>query len=162
RWFTRPTLFDIWRKLITVNGGAHPDERALADLRAGRAMEVVVELTPQRRGVLRFESLTLAQPDPLNLFTACADYRAQDTVLVLPTFASRASEDAFEEAVAVAASFAASVDTRECLLDLMFVGRETYCFTAGRGQMQAQQLLEVLAAVSPHAGEFRTLADSVL
>jgi uncharacterized protein (DUF58 family) len=83
--------------------------------------------------------------------------------LVLDTFASGASEDAFEEAVAVAASFAASMDTSECLLDLMFVGRETYCFTAGRGQMHAQQLLEVLAAVSIHVeGDFRTLADSVL
>jgi len=44
----------------------------------------------------------------------------------------------------------------------MFVGRETYCYTAGRGQMHAQQLLEVLAAVLPHEGGFRTLADSVL
>ncbi len=238
--FGRPTLFDIWRRLIAVNGGAALDERTLAVLSAGRTTEVTAELTPQRRGVLRFESLTVARSDPLNLFKACAGYRAPATVLVLPkcyrlpplalpgarryqhggvalassvgdseefvslrdyrpgdplqrvhwksfarvgypvvkeyqdefferhalvldTFASSATEDAFEEAVAVAASFAAAVDTRECLLDLMFVGRETYCFTAGRGQMQAQQLLEVLAAVSPHAGsEFRALADSVL
>ena len=193
------------------------------------ALEVSSEVTPQRRGVLRFESLTVARPDPLNLFKACADFHAPGTVLVLPkcyrvpplalpgarryqhggvalassvgdseefvslrdyrpgdplqrvhwksfarlghpvvkeyqdefferhalvldTFARAASDDAFEAAVAVAASFAATVDTRECLLDLMFVGRETYCFTAGRGQLQAQQLLEVLAAVSPHAG----------
>ena len=47
--------------------------------------------------------------------------------------------------------------------DLMFVGRETYRYTAGRGQLHAQQLLEVLAAVSPYdGGEFRMLADSVL
>jgi uncharacterized protein (DUF58 family) len=83
-------------------------------------------------------------------------------VLVLDTFGRASSDEAFEEAVAVAASFAATVDTRECLLDLMFVGRENYCFTAGRGQLQAQQLLEVLAAVTPQSGgEFRTLADSV-
>jgi uncharacterized protein (DUF58 family) len=84
-------------------------------------------------------------------------------VLALDTYASAAGEDAFEEAVAVAASFAATVDTQECLLDLMFVGRETYHYTAGRGQLHAQQLLEVLAAVSPYnEGGFRTLADSVL
>src|SRR6185295_2895545 len=64
--------------------------------------------------------------------------------LIIDTFGGSATEEAFEDAVAVAASFAAAVDTRECLLDLMFVGRETYCFTAGSGQLQAQHLLEVL------------------
>jgi uncharacterized protein (DUF58 family) len=82
--------------------------------------------------------------------------------LVLDTFAGKASPEAFEEAVAVAASFAATVDTQECLLDLMFVGQETFCFTAGRGQLQAQQLLEVLAVVTPHpGGDFAVLASSV-
>ena len=238
--FRRPTLFDIWRKLIAANGGVALDERTLGELSAGHALEVTAELKPQRRGVLRFDALTVARPDPLNLFKACADFHAPGTVLVLPqcyrvpaltlpgarryqhggvalaasvgdseefvalrdyrpgdplqrvhwksfarlghpvvkeyqdefferhalvldTFARASSDDAFEAAVAVAASFAATVDARECLLDLIFVGRETYCFTAGRGQLQAQQLLEVLAAVSPYAGGgFHTLANSVL
>ena len=83
--------------------------------------------------------------------------------LILDTFAAASEAEVFEEAVAVAASFACTIDTQECMLDLMFVGRETYCFTAGRGNLQAQQLLEVLAAVSPHAGgEFNALAASVL
>jgi uncharacterized protein (DUF58 family) len=83
--------------------------------------------------------------------------------LALDTFARGASEDAFEEAVAIAASFAAAVETNESLLDLMFVGREAYCFTAGRGQLQAQQLLEVLAAVTPSTDDgFGVLADSML
>ena len=43
-------------------------------------------------------------------------------------------------AVAVAASFSATVDTHECLLDLMFVGRATYCYTAGRGQLHANRI----------------------
>jgi uncharacterized protein (DUF58 family) len=240
RLFRWPTLFDIWRKLIVLNGGIALDEQALAEMPADRAIEMRAEVTPQRRGALRFETLTVARPDPLNLFKACADYRAGATVLVLPktyqlplpampgarryqhggvalatsigdseefvslrdyrpgdplqrvhwksfarvghpvvkeyqdefferhalaldTFAGGASEDAFEEAVAVAASFAATVETRECLLDLMFVEREAYCFTAGRGQMQAQQLLEVLAAVTPNVGgDFGTLAESML
>ncbi len=238
--FRRPTLFDIWRKLIAANGSVALNDRPLGELSAGHALEVTAELTPQRRGALRFESLTVARPDPLNLFKACADFPAPGTVLVLPqcyrvpplalpgarryqhggislassvgdseefvslrdyrpgdplqrvhwksfarlghpvvkeyqdefferhalvldTFARAVSDDAFEAAVAVAASFAATVDTRECLLDLMFVGRESYCFTAGRGQLQAQQLLEVLAAVTPYAGGgFGALADSVL
>jgi uncharacterized protein (DUF58 family) len=237
---SRPTLFDIWRTLVAGNGSAPFDERALSDLPPGRAIELTVELTPQRRGALRFESVTVVRPDPLNLVKSCADYRVPGTVLVLPkchrlpplalpgarryqhggvalatsvgdaeefvslrdyrpgdalqrvhwksfarvgypvvkeyqdefyerhalvldTFAGAAGEAAFEDAVAVAASFAAAVDTRESLLDLMFVGRQTYCFTAGRGQMGAQQLLEVLAVVARHPeGSFRTLADSVL
>jgi uncharacterized protein (DUF58 family) len=238
--WTRPTLFRIWRKLVAMNGNVALDESALAEVPAGRALEVALAFTPRRRGVLRFESLTVAQADPLNIFKGCVDYAAPGTVLVLPkcyrvpplalpgvrryqhggvalatsvgdseefvslrdyrpgdplqrvhwksfarlgrpvvneyqdefferhvlaldTFAPAAGEDAFEEAVAVAASFAATVDTHECLLDLMFVGRETYRYTAGRGHLHAQQLLEVLAAVSPYNdGDFSALADSVL
>ena len=238
--FRRPAFFEVWRRLVSINGSVSLEDSAVAELAPGRALEVTAEFTPQRRGVLRFESLTLMRPDPLNLFNACADYRAPDTVLVLPkcyrvpplalpgarryqhggvalasaigdsaefvalrdyrpgdplqhvhwksfarlgypvvkeyqdefferhalvldTYRHAASDDAFEEAVAVAASFAATVDTRECLLDLMFVGRASYSFTAGRGQLQAQQLLEVLAAVTPQVGgEFQTLADAVL
>jgi uncharacterized protein (DUF58 family) len=236
----RPTLFELWRRLVAANGNVAIEECALAELAAGRTLEVTGTFTPRRRGVLHFESLTVARPDPLNLFKACVDYRAPGTVLVLPkcyrvpplslpgarryqhggvalatsvgdseefvslrdyrpgdplqrvhwksfarlgrpvvkeyqdefferhvlaldTFAAAASPDAFEEAVAVAASFAATVDTQECLLDLMFVGRETYRYSAGRGQLHAQQLLEVLAAVSPYSkGEFSLLADSVM
>ena len=54
---------------------------------------------------------------------------------------------AFEEAVSIAASFACHIDTQESLLDLLFAGPETYCYTAGRGQLQPAALLEVLAGV---------------
>ena len=240
KWFRRPTFFEVWRRLVAINSSVSLEDSAIAELAPGRALEVTAEFTPQRRGVLRFESLTLTRPDPLNLFNACADYGAPATVLVLPkcyavpplalpgarryqhggvalasaigdsaefvslrdyrpgdplqhvhwksfarrgypvvkeyqdefferhvlvldTYGHAAGDEAFEEAVAVAASFAATVDTRECLLDLMFVGRESYSFTAGRGQLQAQQLLEVLAAVTPQVGGvFQTLADAVL
>lgn len=238
--FTRPTLFDIWRNLVARNGGVAIDEQELAEMPAKRVIAMRAELTPRRRGALRFETLTVARPDPLNLFKACTDIRAGATVLVLPktyrlpppvmpgarryqhggvalatsigdseefvslrdyrpgdplqrvhwksyarvghpvvkeyqdefferhalaldTFARGVSEAAFEEAVAIAASYAATVETNECLLDLMFVEREAYCYTAGRGQMQAQQLLEVLAGVTPNVdGEFAALADSML
>jgi uncharacterized protein (DUF58 family) len=69
--------------------------------------------------------------------------------LVLDTFASARDDAVFEEAVSVAASFAYTIDTRECLLDLMFIGAEAYTYTAGRGQMQTGSLLEVLAGVQP-------------
>ena len=69
--------------------------------------------------------------------------------LVLDTFASARDERVFEEAVSIAASFAYTIDTRECMLDLMFIGSEAYTYTAGRGQMQAGNLLEILAGVQP-------------
>jgi uncharacterized protein (DUF58 family) len=81
-----------------------------------------------------------------------------------------AGEDAvFEEAVSVAASFVHTLDTQECLLDLLFVGGQradeaaVRAYTAGRGQLQPAHMLGVLAAVAPTAPEeFAALARTVL
>ena len=69
--------------------------------------------------------------------------------LVLDTFGAPEQAEAFEEAVSVAASFAATVATQESLLDLMFVGARAVCFTTGRGMAHAEQALEILASVQP-------------
>ncbi len=69
--------------------------------------------------------------------------------LVLDTFARPGWERRFETAVSIAASFACTIETRECLLDLMFIGAEAYVYTAGRGQLRSGSLLEILAAVQP-------------
>ncbi|MBI4204156.1 MAG: DUF58 domain-containing protein [Betaproteobacteria bacterium] len=83
--------------------------------------------------------------------------------LVLDTFAGAGRARAFEEAVSIAASFACTVNTQECLLDLMFAGTETYCYTAGRGQMPSGSLLEILAGVQACGTKpFRVLHDAVL
>ncbi len=83
--------------------------------------------------------------------------------LVLDTFTSHAGDPVFEEAVSVAASIAISMQTQESLLDLMFVGPEAYCFTAGRGVAHTEQLLEVLACVGPCRDKpFRALHHAVL
>jgi uncharacterized protein (DUF58 family) len=92
--------------------------------------------------------------------------------LVLDTFAgergkldkrSNAADLAFEEAVSVAASFACTLDTQECLLDLLFVGAESYCYTAGRGQLSSANLVEVLAGVRACTDKsFEHLADAVI
>jgi uncharacterized protein (DUF58 family) len=82
--------------------------------------------------------------------------------LVLDTFAA-APTLAFEEAVSVAASFAAAVRTQDSLLDLMFVGAEAYVFTAGRGVGHVDRMLEVLAEVQPcRAGTFEALHRLVI
>lgn len=67
--------------------------------------------------------------------------------LVLDTFAAGA-EIEFEEAVSVAASFVAEIDTEEVMLDLMFLGDREHVITAGRGLADSMKLLEALAAVA--------------
>lgn len=83
--------------------------------------------------------------------------------LVLDTGTLRGEDAAFEEAVAVAASFVYTIDTQECLLDLLFVGGAVKTYTTGRGQSNAEHMLEVLAGVQPSPPEeFGTLARAVL
>jgi len=65
--------------------------------------------------------------------------------------------------VAVAASFVYTIETQECLLDLLFVGSEVHHSTAGRGQLHAENMLETLAGVGASAPEgFGRLARAVL
>jgi hypothetical protein len=83
--------------------------------------------------------------------------------LVLDTFDDEPNSEILEEAVAVAASFACTVLTQESLLDLLFVGNQTYCFTAGRGLAHAEQMLEILASVRNCADKpFSTLEQLVV
>ncbi len=69
--------------------------------------------------------------------------------LIVDTLSTGNTDHAFEEVISVAASFAASLDTSESLLDLMFIKNEAHIVTAGRGVERAEKLLEVLAGVSP-------------
>ena len=83
--------------------------------------------------------------------------------LILDTFGNASQAAAFEDAVSVAASLAYTVNTQECLLDLMFVGAESYCYTAGRGQLSAGSLMEVLAGVQLCASQtFQSLRSAVV
>lgn len=82
------------------------------------------------------------------------------TALVLDTFGS--DLDVFESAVSAAASFACALDTQDSLLDLLFVGDEAYCFTAGRGTGQTQQVLEVLAGVQARPEKSFATLDALL
>ena len=83
--------------------------------------------------------------------------------LVLDTGSAQGEDAAFEEAVALAASFVYTIDTQDCLLDLLFVGGEVRAYTAGRGQMRAEHMLEALAGLGPSAPkDFSALARTVL
>jgi uncharacterized protein (DUF58 family) len=239
-WFDRQVGYPRWAWLVSQKRGALVTPRPLPPLAPGGEIEVGVEITPLRRGHVRFTGLTIARPDPLGLvhalkairlpqsllvlpkrypmpeirlggrrkyqpggvalassvgeseeFVALRDYRVGDPMrrihwkswarvgrpvvreyqdeffvrhaLVLDTFTEREGNLVFEDAISVAASIAVSVETQESLLDLMFVGPEAYCFTAGRGVGHTDRLLEVLACVGPCRDKpFRTLHRAVM
>ncbi len=88
--------------------------------------------------------------------------------LVLDTFPppqqrpTSREQDCFETAVSLAASVATAPRAAETLLDLLFVGGQAHCVTAGRGLGQCQDLLEILAGVRPMLERpFSALADLV-
>ncbi|MEB3162997.1 MAG: DUF58 domain-containing protein [Prochlorothrix sp.] len=83
--------------------------------------------------------------------------------LILDTFQREAYSEKLEEAIAIAASCASSFQSQESLLDLMFVGLEAYCFTAGRGVGHLDQMLEILASVQACSTQsFNSLQPLVL
>jgi uncharacterized protein (DUF58 family) len=83
--------------------------------------------------------------------------------LVLDTFDDEPKSEVLDEAVSIAASFACTVLTQESLLDLLFVGNQSYCFSAGRGLGHVDQMLEILASASNCANKnFEVLEQLVL
>lgn len=83
--------------------------------------------------------------------------------LLLDTFVGDAATEQFEAAVSVAASIAINERQNEALLDLMFLGLQTYCFTTGRGVDQLPHLQEILASVQASAEDsFTRLQQAVL
>lgn len=215
-------------------------EQPLPGLPVNGETEVPMELTPLRRGNLRFTGVTVTRSDPFGLFrallnvscpqsllilpkryflppialpgtlkyqpggvalasavgqsdefVALRDYRRGDPLrhihwkswartgrpivkefqdeffvrhaLILDTFVGTDDGEAFEEAVSVAASFVCTIQSQESLLDLMFVGTEAYCLTAGRGLAHSDQMLEVLASVHfCRDKSFRVLRELVI
>lgn len=228
-----------WRWLIQRRGQPGTQSLVADKLPPGQATELETQFTPRRRGVLRFEAVTLARADPLGLLKACREiplgqslcilprryrlpriglpgarryqqggvalaasvgdseefiglreYRPGDPLkrihwrsfarlgkpvvqeyqdeyferhcLVLDTFVGLEREAQFEEAISVAASFICAIDTHECLLDLIFVGDRPVIFTAGRGLLRTERLLELLAGVQPSVGgSFDALAAAL-
>ena len=83
--------------------------------------------------------------------------------LILDTFLEQTTSPLFEVAVSIAASFALTLNSQESLLDLLFVGTESFTVNAGHGVAQIDHMLEILAAVQPcTSGDFEDLEEMVL
>jgi len=79
--------------------------------------------------------------------------------LILDTFLATENETIFEAAVSIASSYISSIQIHESILDLMFVGNQTYSFSSGRGLARSDQMLEILACVE--ASEDKTISALV-
>ena len=69
--------------------------------------------------------------------------------LILDTYLQDQSNNLFEDAVSIAASFMSAQNNQDALLDLMFIGNNAYRFTSGRGLTGIENILEVLACIEP-------------
>lgn len=83
-WFDRTYGFYRWQWLIEINERASIDEIPVMRCLPGASVELDVEVTPRRRGVLRFENSVLAAADPLGLFRSLTRKPLQDKLLILP------------------------------------------------------------------------------
>ncbi|PZD73458.1 hypothetical protein C1752_01916 [Acaryochloris thomasi RCC1774] len=73
-----------WLMLLTQRQQAIAAAVELPPLPANRDVEVMGEVMPLRRGLLRFKAVTVACPDPLGLFNACVTQALPQSVLILP------------------------------------------------------------------------------
>ncbi|MEM7027378.1 MAG: DUF58 domain-containing protein [Pseudomonadota bacterium] len=68
--------------------------------------------------------------------------------LLLDTYMNQdTSDNLFEEAVSIAASYITQDNEQDVLMDLMFIGNQAYQYTSGRGHHSTQSMLEILACV---------------
>lgn len=82
--------------------------------------------------------------------------------MVLDTFLESKNEMLFEDAVSVAASLIDDPINNDSLLDLMFVGNESYKFTSDRGIANLNRMLEILACVNTcYDKSFESLSNLV-
>ena len=66
--FDRYIGFHRWQGLMRINRGASIAENPLPDLPPGQRITVEMELTPLRRGRLRFAEVCIYRPEPFGLF----------------------------------------------------------------------------------------------
>src|SRR5437899_5733530 len=83
-WFDRQVGYPRWAWLVSQKRGAVVAPRPLPSLAPAGETEVGVEITPLRRGYVRFTGLTIARPDPLGLVHALKTIRLPQSLLVLP------------------------------------------------------------------------------
>lgn len=83
-WFDRTFCFYRWMWLMDLNKVGKVGENALPTMAPGAGAETTVELVPRKRGILRFEGVTFAYPDPFGLYRSFRKESLPGQLLVLP------------------------------------------------------------------------------
>jgi uncharacterized protein (DUF58 family) len=135
---------------LTLPGQSHYQRGGVAMAAGVGEMEEFVALREYRRGdsLRRVHWRSTARLGELVVKEFQDEYLVRHALL-LDTFCEASRDALFEQAVAIAASFACTVPDQDSLLDLLFVGPRAVCVTSGRGVGHTEQMLEVLAAVTP-------------
>lgn len=82
--FDRTFSFYRWMWLMEQNRLATVAEQPMPTLPAGGATDLTLELIPHKRGILRFEGLTVAFPDPFGFFRSFRRLPLRQSMLILP------------------------------------------------------------------------------
>lgn len=83
-WVDRTIGYPRWQALIAKNRPAVIEQQPLPPLPSNSETEIRVECTPLRRGLLRFDGVTVARPDPFGLFNSFVMLPLPETVSILP------------------------------------------------------------------------------
>lgn len=83
-WFDRRIGYPRWLWLVQKKRGGNIGETELPVVSPGGKTRTRILLTPLRRGILQFDSLTVARPDPLGIFRALQTIARHDTLVALP------------------------------------------------------------------------------
>lgn len=76
--------YERWLWLISRKQGANASPINLPALAPNSKTEVICEIIPKHRGVIRLTGMTVARPDPFGLFNACATISLPQSLLILP------------------------------------------------------------------------------
>lgn len=82
--FDRTFSFYRWMWLLEQNKLASVAEMTLPSLAPGGSSDLTMELIPKKRGILRFDGLTVAFPDPFGFFRSFKRISLPQTLLILP------------------------------------------------------------------------------
>ena len=83
-WYDRSNGFYRYAWLLRQNIRAKVNEQPCPDFPSRGAADVQLEVTPLRRGVLRFDAVAVACPDAFGLFRTYVRVPLPDSLLILP------------------------------------------------------------------------------
>lgn len=82
--FDRLVGYPRWVSLMRVKLGARPAEATVEKIAPGETACLTLECVPLRRGLLRFEAVSLGRAEPLGLMRALRRVPLRETLLVMP------------------------------------------------------------------------------